>query len=91
MQGSAIVGEYGLKIRMSGNPPNKFRSPTVPSLESFEMPGTSGGPVFAFRDSRVDWVGIVSEGGVAPHFDVIIAPSRFIGDDGRITRPPTML
>lgn len=55
------------------------------------MPGTSGGPVFAFRASRVDWVGIVSEGGVAPHFDVIIAPSRFIGDDGRITRPPTML
>ncbi|MDP3142490.1 MAG: serine protease [Candidatus Omnitrophota bacterium] len=91
MQGAAIVGKYGLKIRMSGNPPNKFRSAAVPSLESFELPGTSGGPVFAFRASRVDWVGIVSECGVAPHSDVIIAPSRFIGEDGRITRPPTML
>jgi hypothetical protein len=91
MQGSAIVGKYGLKIRMSGNPPNKFRSDAVPSLESFEIPGTSGGPVFAFRDSRIDWVGIVSEDAEAPHFDVVIAPSRFIGDDGKITRPQTML
>jgi hypothetical protein len=91
MQGSAIVSEYGRKIRMSGDPPNRFRSTGVPSLGSFEMPGTSGGPVFAFWASHVDWVGIVSEGGVASHLDMIIAPSRFIGDDGRITRPPTML
>ena len=91
MQGGAIVSRYGLKIRMSGNPPNKFRSSAVPSLERFEIPGTSGGPVFALRPSHVDWIGIVSEGGIAPHFDIVISPSRFIRDDGRITRPPTML
>lgn len=91
MQGSAIVGAYGLKIRMAGNPPNRFRSAAVPSLENFELPGMSGGPVFAFRDLGVDWVGIVSEVGVPPLYDVVIAPSRFIGDDGRITRPSMML
>jgi hypothetical protein len=91
MQGSAIVGTYGLKIRMLGNPPNRFRSAAVPSLGSFETPGMSGGPVFAFRGSGADWVGIAVEGGVPPHYDVVIAPSRFIGDDGRITRPSTML
>jgi len=90
MQGSAIVSKYGTKIRMSGNPPNKFRSAAVPSLEKFEMPGTSGGPVFAFRRSGVNWVGIVSEGGMAPHFDVVIALSKFIGGDGKINRPTNM-
>ncbi len=91
MQGSAIVGAAGLMIRMPGNPANKFRSAAVPSLASFELPGTSGGPVFAFRPLGIDWVGIVSEGAGPPHYDVIIAPSRFIGDDGKITRPSTML
>ena len=91
LQGSAIVGAAGLTIRMSGNPPNKFRSAAVPSLASFELPGASGGPVFAFRPWGIEWVGIVSEGAGPPHYDVIIAPSRFIGDDGKITRPPTML
>lgn len=91
MQGSAIVGAAGLTIRMPGNPPNKFRSTAVPSLSSFELPGTSGGPVFAFRPWGIDWVGIVSAVAGPPHYDVIIAPSRFIGDDGKITRPPTML
>ncbi len=88
---TAIVGAAGLTIRMPGNPPNKFRSDAVPSLASFELPGTSGGPVFAFRPWGIDWVGIVSEVGDPPYSDVIIAPSRFIGDDGRIMRPPTML
>jgi hypothetical protein len=91
MQGSATVGAAGLRIRMSGNPPNKFRSNAVPSLASFEFPGASGGPVFAFRPWGIEWVGIVSEGGGPPHYDVIIAPSRFIGDDGKITRPPEVL
>ena len=91
MQGSAIVGTAGLTIRMPGNPPNKFRSDAVPSLASFELPGASGGPVFAFRPWGIDWVGIVSAVAGPPHYDVIIAPSRFIGDDGNITRPPTML
>ena len=91
MQGAAIVGSTGLTIRMPGNPPNKFRSAVVPSLASFELPGTSGGPVFAFRPWGMEWVGIVSEGGVPPYYDVIIAPSRFIDDNGNITRPPTML
>ena len=91
MQGSAIVGAAGLTIRMLGNSPNKFRSAAVPSLASFELPGASGGPVFAFRDWGIEWVGIVSAGGGPPHYDVIIAPSRFIGEDGTITRPPTML
>jgi hypothetical protein len=91
MHGSAIVGAAGLTIRMLGNPPNKFRSDAVPSLASFELPGTSGGPVFAFRPWGIDWVGIVSEVAGPPDYDVIIAPSRFIGDDGKITRPPTML
>jgi hypothetical protein len=86
IQGAAIVSKYGLKIRMPGNPPNKFRSAAVPSLESFELPGTSGGPVFAFRASRVEWVGIVSECSMAPYSDVVIAPSRFIGNDGKIAR-----
>jgi len=90
MQGSAIVGAAGLMIRMPGNPPNKFRTAAVPSLASFELPGTSGGPVFAFRPWGIDWVGIVSESAGPPHYDVIIAPSRFISDDGKITRPPTM-
>jgi hypothetical protein len=91
MQGSAIVGAAGHTIRMLGNPPNKFRSTAVPSLASFELPGTSGGPVFAFRPWGIDWVGIVREVAGPPHYDVIIAPSRFIGDDGNIMRPPTML
>ena len=91
MQGPAIVGAAGLTIRMPGNPPNKFRSAAVPSLASFELPGTSGGPVFAFRPWGIEWVGIVSEGGGPPHHDVMIAPSRFIGDDGKITRPLAML
>jgi hypothetical protein len=91
MQGSAIVGKYGHTIRMPGNPPNKFRSDAVPSLASFELPGTSGGPVFAFRSWGMEWVGIVSETSGPPHYDVIISPSRFISDDGMITRPPIML
>jgi hypothetical protein len=91
MQSAAIVGTYGLKIRMYGNPPNRFRSAAVPSLEDFELPGMSGGPVFAFRDSGVDWVGVVSEVGVPPVYDVVIAPSKFIADDGKITRPSTMI
>lgn len=91
MQGSAIVSEYGFRIRMSGNSPNKFRSSAVPSLESIEMPGSSGGPVFAFRATGIDWVGIVSEGGEAPHFDMVITPSNVISYDGKIIRPPTML
>ena len=91
MQGSATVGTYGFRIRMSGNPPNRFRTAAVPPLESFELRGMSGGPVFAFRDVGVEWVGIVSEVGVPPVYDVVIAPSRFIGGDGRITRPSTML
>jgi hypothetical protein len=91
MQGSAIVGASGLTIRMSGNPPNKFRSAAVPSLASLEFAGTSGGPVFAFRPWGIEWVGIVSMGDVPPHYDVIITPSRFIGDDGKITRPQMML
>jgi Trypsin-like peptidase domain len=91
MQGPAIVGAAGTTIRMPGNPPNKFRSAAVPSLASFDLPGASGGPVFAFRDWGIEWVGIVSAGGGPPHYDVIIAPSRFIGDDGKITRPATML
>ena len=91
MQGAAIVGSTGHTIRMKGNPPNKFRSATVPSLVSFDLPGASGGPVFAFRPWGIAWVGIVREVGDPPYYDVIIAPSRFIGDDGRIMRPPTML
>ena len=91
MQGSAIVGAAGITIRMLVNPPIIFRREAVPSLASFELPGASGGPVFAFRPWGIDWVGIVSEVAGPPHFDVIIAPSRFIGDDGKITRPPTML
>jgi hypothetical protein len=91
MQGPANVGAAGIMIRMPGNPPNRFRTAAVPSLKKFELPGTSGGPVFAFRDWGVEWVGIVSEGGQPPHYDVIIAPSRFIDDDGKITRPATML
>jgi hypothetical protein len=91
MQGAAIVGAAGHTIRMPGNPPNKFRSNAVPSLSSFEFPGTSGGPVFAFRPWGTEWVGIVSAVAGPPYYDVIIAPSRFIGDDGKITRPPTML
>ncbi len=90
MQGAAIVGTYGLRIRMHGNPPNRFRSAAVPSLEDFELPGMSGGPVFVFRDPGVDWVGVVSEVGVPPLYDVVIAPSRFIADDGRIVRPSEM-
>jgi hypothetical protein len=90
MQGAAIVGAAGLTIRMP-NPPNKFRSDAVPSLASFELPGASGGPVFAFRPWGIDWVGIVSAVAGPPYHDVIIAPSRFIGDDGKITRPPMML
>src|ERR1700689_4044785 len=82
--GAYIVSEYGLKIRMSGNSPNKFRSAAVPSLRSFEMPRTSGGPVFALRESGIEWVGIVSEGGIAPYFDIVIAPCKFISFDGRI-------
>jgi hypothetical protein len=66
MQGPAIVGAAGLMIRMPGNPPNKFRSADVPSLASFELPGTSGGPVFAFRPWGIEWVGIISEGGGPP-------------------------
>jgi hypothetical protein len=91
MQGAAIVGAAGVMIRMLGNPPNKFRSAAVPSLASFELPGASGGPVFAFRPWGIEWVGIVSEGAGPPHYDVIIAPSIVIGDDGKITRPPTMV
>ena len=91
MQGAAIVGSAGVTIRIPGNPPDKFRTAAVPSLASFELPGASGGPVFAFRDWGIEWVGIVSAGGGSPHYDVIIAPSIFIGEDGRITRPPTML
>jgi hypothetical protein len=91
MQGAAIVGAAGLAIRMAGNTPNKFRSDAMPSLASFGLPGSSGGPVFAFRPWGIEWVGIVSEDTGPPHYDVIIAPSRFIGDDGNITRPPTML
>lgn len=91
MQGAAIVGKSGLMIRMLGNTPNKFRSAAVPSLEKFEMPGSSGGPVFAFRPWGIEWVGIVSEGGVPPDYDLVISPSRFIGVDGKITRPQMML
>jgi hypothetical protein len=91
MQGAAIVGVTGLTIRMPGNPPHKFRSAALPSLASFDLPGASGGPVFAFRPWGLEWVGIVKEVASPPHYDVIIAPSRFIGDDGIITRPPTML
>jgi hypothetical protein len=91
IQGSAIVGAAGHTIRMPGNPPNKFRSNAVPSLSSFELPGTSGGPVFAFRPWGTEWVEIVREVADPLYHDVIIAPSRFIGDDGKINRPPTML
>lgn len=85
MQGSAITSEYGLRFRMTGNPPNKFKTSAIPSLNKLSMPGTSGGPVFAFRESRIEWVGIVSEGGEAPHFDFVISPSYFISSDGIIT------
>jgi hypothetical protein len=91
MQGAATVGAAGHTIRIPGNPPNKFRTDAVPSLEKFELPGTSGGPVFAFRPWGVEWVGIVSAVAGPPHNDVIIAASRFIGDDGKIKRPPTMI
>lgn len=91
MQGSAIVSEYGLRFRMAGNTLNKYRSSAVPSLEDFEMPGCSGGPVFVFRPGHIEWAGIVSEVGGAPHFDVVIVPSKFIGSDGIIIRPSTML
>lgn len=88
MQGAAIVSEYGLKIRMTGNPPHKFRSLGVPSLERFEMPGGSGGPVFAFRETGIEWIGIVIEAGTAPYYDIVIAPCKFIGADGKIAPPP---
>lgn len=91
IQGSAIVSEYGLRFRMSGNPPNKFRSSAVPSLENFDMPGSSGGPVFAFRPTHIEWVGIVSEVGAPPHIDVVIVPSKYIGNDGKIIRPSILL
>jgi hypothetical protein len=84
MFGRAIVSEYGLKIRMLGNTPNKFRSAAVPSLENFEMPGSSGGPVFLIGESGFQWIGIVSEGGQGPDSDLIIVPSKHIGIDGRI-------
>src|SRR5262245_40645758 len=79
MQGAAIVGAAGLTIRMLGNPSNKFRSAAVPALASFDLPGTSGGPVFAFRSWGTEWVGIVREGAGAPYYDVTIAPSIFVG------------
>jgi len=91
MQGPAIVGTSGHAIRVHGNPPNKFRSSTVPSLANLEWSGASGGPAFAFRPWGIEWVGIVREGAIPPHYDVIIAPSIFIGDDGKITRPPNLL
>ena len=89
MQGLAIVGAAGLTIRMT-MPLNKFRTDAVPSLKTFKLPGTSGGPVFAFRPWGIDWVGIVTGDAGPTHYDVIIAASMFIGDDGKITRPPTM-
>jgi hypothetical protein len=91
MEGSAIVGAAGHTIRMSGDPPNKFRTAAVPSLASLELPGASGAPVFAFRPWGIEWVGIVREAANAPHYDVIITPSKFIAYNGKITRPPTML
>jgi hypothetical protein len=87
IQGSASVSKYGNKIHMSGNPPNKFRSAAVPSLKSLDMPGTSGGPVFTLRPSSIEWAGIVSEASGAPHSDILIAPSCFIGNKGEISPP----
>lgn len=91
MQGAAIVGATGQTIRMMGNPPNKFRSDAMPSLPDFELPGTSGGPVFAFRTWGIKWVGIVREVTGPPHNDVIIAPSIFIDENGQIRRPAMLL
>jgi hypothetical protein len=90
-QAQAIVGSTGLTIRVAGEPDRKFRNPSVPNPTTTDFAGASGAPVFALRPSGVEWIGIVREDGGAPHYDVIITPSRFIGDDGMITRPPELL
>lgn len=90
-QAEATVSSTGLTIRVSGEATHKFRNPSVPNPTTTDFAGASGAPVFAFRPWGMEWVGIVREDSGAPNYDVIITPSRFIGDDGVIARPPEML
>jgi hypothetical protein len=90
-QAQATVSSTRLTIRVSEEVSRKFRNPSVPDPTSADFAGASGAPVFAFRQSGMEWVGIVREDGGPPHYDVIITPSRFIRDDGIIVRPPELL
>jgi hypothetical protein len=91
-RGEATVSSTGTTIRVVGDPPHKFYNPAVPSPTNSDFAGASGAPVFTVRPSgEVEWVGIIREDGGPPHYDVIITPSRFIGEDGIITRPPELL
>lgn len=91
-QAKATVSATGHTIRVVGEAKHKFRNPSMPDPTSSDFAGASGAPVFTMRPSGlVEWVGIVREDGGPPHYDVMITPSAFIGDDGKIERPPELL
>lgn len=52
------------------------------------LPGISGAPIFALRETTLDWVGIVSSGAGKPMegHSIQAVPSRFVGSDGQILR-----
>ena len=50
------------------------------------LPGISGGPLFALRDT-LDWIGIVRSGWGNPRkgYSILATPSGFVGADGHIS------
>lgn len=91
LQGRAAVSKSGDKIRLPGNPEMKLMRSGLSPPPDLNYAGVSGAPVFAFRAWGPEWVGVVQEGGNAPHYDIQITPSKFINEDGSITRPANML
>jgi len=81
------VSESGRLLRLDGGQSEKGKVTyfTKEKPKSLELPGISGGPLFALRDT-LDWVGIVRSGYGIPlkGYTVQATPSEFVGADGHI-------
>jgi len=81
------VSESGRLLRLDGGRSEKGKATyfTKEKPKSLELPGISGAPLFAFRDT-LDWIGIVRSGYGKPlkGYTIQATPSEFVGADGHI-------
>ena len=81
------VSESGRLLRLDGGHSEKGKVTYFmkEKPKSLDLPGISGAPLFALRDT-LDWVGIVRSGCGKPlkGYSILATPSGFVGADGHI-------